>query len=162
LLREAAPALVDAWNGDRAEDVYRVAAAHLGVPLARMAYAELLWVDRLGVYVRAEVAAADDDDGDGGDGQRGGAAAAAAAAGNSSGSPGASTNGGSGSRMSLVRVPFQRPVIDERDARSALTMAAQIAWESERSYVPPVPAVFSDKAVAAAVEAAAAAAAAAN
>jgi hypothetical protein len=136
-LRDAAPALVDAWNGERAEDVYRVAAAHLGVPLARMAYAELLWVDRLGVYVRAEVAA-DDEEGSAAD-----SAAEAAAA--------------EGGEMTLVRVPFQRPVLDERDARSALTMAAQIAWEGERSYVPPVPAVFSEGAVAAALEAAAAA-----
>jgi hypothetical protein len=132
LLRDAAPALVDAWNGERAEDVYRVAAAHLGVPLARMAYAELLWVDRLGVYVRAEVAAADD------------AAAGAEAA-------------TADAEMRLVRVPFQRPVLDERDARSALTMAAQIAWEGERSYTPPVPAVFGADAIAKALEAAAAA-----
>jgi hypothetical protein len=134
LLRDAAPALVDAWNGERAEDVYRVAAAHLGVPLARMAYAELLWVDRLGVYVRAEVSAAADE-------------AAAAAAG------GAAAE----AEMRLVRVPFQRPVLDERDARSALTMAAQIAWEGERSYTPPVPAVFGADAIAKALEAAAAA-----
>jgi hypothetical protein len=136
-IRDAAPALVDAWNGDRAEDVYRVAAAHLGVPLARMAYAELLWVDRLGVYVRAEMAAEE------GEGEASSSEAAATA---------------EGGEMTLVRVPFQRPVLDERDARSALTMAAQIAWEGERSYVPPVPAVFSEGAVAAALEAAAAAA----
>jgi hypothetical protein len=135
-LRDSAPALVDAWNGERAEDVYRVAAAHLGVPLSRMLYAELLWVDRLGVYVRAEVAA---------EGGNGGSS---------------SEDEASASEAALVRVPFQRPVLDERDARSALTMAAQIAWEGERSYVPPLPAVFSEGAVAAAVSAAEAAAAA--
>ena len=34
------------------------------------------------------------------------------------------------------RVSFLRPVADERDARSSLTMMAQLAWERERSYVP--------------------------
>jgi hypothetical protein len=137
-LRDAAPALVDAWNGDRAEDVYRVAAARLGVPLSRMLYAELLWVDRLGVYVQAEVAV------------------------EAGGGGGGAADGATASEPALVRVPFQRPVLDERDARSALTMAAQIAWESERSYVPPVPSIFSEGAVAAAVSAAEAAAAASN
>lgn len=77
-----------------------------------MAYAELLWVDRLGVYVLSELAG-------GGD---------------------ASGNGSGGA--SVVRVPFLRPVLDERDARSAITMAAQLAWESERAYVPAPPALF--------------------
>ena len=66
----------------------------------QMAYAELLWLDRLGMYIRAEVA---------------------------------------GGPPQVVRVPFYRPVLDERDARSVVTMAAQIAWEAERSYVPPLP-----------------------
>lgn len=39
----------------------------------------------------------------------------------------------------VIRVPFLRPVTDERDARSTLTMLAQIAWEQERSYVPVMP-----------------------
>lgn len=43
-----------------------------------MVYAELLWVDRLGMYVRAEVF---------------------------------------GRSATVVRVPFYRPVLDERDAR---------------------------------------------
>jgi hypothetical protein len=73
-----------------------------------MAYAELLWLDRLGMYIRSEVA---------------------------------------GRGPEVVRVPFYRPVLDERDARSVITMAAQIAWEAERSYTPPVP---SDAAAAAA------------
>ena len=30
-------------------------------------------------------------------------------------------------------------VLDERDARSVLTMLAQLAWEQERNYVPVVP-----------------------
>ena len=34
------------------------------------------------------------------------------------------------------RVSFLRPVVDERDARSSLTMMAQLAWEAERHYVP--------------------------
>jgi hypothetical protein len=36
----------------------------------------------------------------------------------------------------VVRVAFLRPVTDERDARSSLTLMAQLAWERERSYVP--------------------------
>lgn len=73
----------------------------------QMSYAELLWVDYLGMYIRAEV--------DGGEPQ-------------------------------VVRVPFYRPVLDERDARSVITMAAQIAWERERAYTPPVPSIFANAA----------------
>lgn len=36
-----------------------------------------------------------------------------------------------------IRIPFSREVLDERDARSSLTMMAQIAWEYERNYNPP-------------------------
>ena len=36
----------------------------------------------------------------------------------------------------VVRVAFLRPVADERDARSSLTLMAQLAWERERNYVP--------------------------
>ena len=36
----------------------------------------------------------------------------------------------------VVRVAFLRPIIDERHARSSLTLMAQLAWERERSYVP--------------------------
>eukprot|EP00250_Pteridium_aquilinum_P003355 c13668_g1_i1 orf=264-1265(-) len=36
-----------------------------------------------------------------------------------------------------VRIPFSREVLDERDARSSLTMMAQISWEYERNYNPP-------------------------
>ena len=39
----------------------------------------------------------------------------------------------------VVRVAFLRPVVDERDARSSLTLMAQLAWERERSYVPVSP-----------------------
>lgn len=70
-----------------------------------MSYAELLWVDHLGMYVRAELA---------------------------------------GAAPQVVRIPFYRPVLDERDARSVITMAAQIAWESERNYTPPLPSIFAD------------------
>ncbi|XRB01265.1 DUF2470 domain-containing protein [Pycnococcus provasolii] len=37
----------------------------------------------------------------------------------------------------IVRVPFERAVNSERDARSMLTMMAQVVWENERQYVPP-------------------------
>eukprot|EP00897_Mesotaenium_endlicherianum_P001221 jgi/Mesen1/1126/ME000123S00294 len=36
-----------------------------------------------------------------------------------------------------VRIPFPRPVTDDRDARSSITMMAQVAWERERHYIPP-------------------------
>lgn len=35
-----------------------------------------------------------------------------------------------------IRIPFTREVTDERDARSSLTIMAQIAWEQERSVTP--------------------------
>lgn len=106
-LRKCAVELISAWNSDRAEDIYRIVSAHMKVPLVEMAYAELLWLDRLGMYIRSEVA---------------------------------------GQPPQVVRVPFYRPVLDERDARSVITMAAQIAWEAERTYVPPLPAIFQDAA----------------
>lgn len=63
-----------------------------------MAWAELLWVDHLGVYLRATAQ--------------------------------------DGSPARDLRVPFVRAVEDEREARSALTMMAQIAWEAQRPYQP--------------------------
>lgn len=39
----------------------------------------------------------------------------------------------------VIRVTFQRPVVDERNAKSALTMLAQLAWERERNYNPVAP-----------------------
>jgi hypothetical protein len=52
-----------------------------------MTYAELLWVDQFGMYVRCEA---------------------------------------SGREPEVVRVPFYRAVLDERDARSVITMASQV------------------------------------
>eukprot|EP00882_Tetradesmus_deserticola_P009223 GHRQ01009727.1.p1 GENE.GHRQ01009727.1~~GHRQ01009727.1.p1 ORF type:complete len:290 (+),score=132.30 GHRQ01009727.1:361-1230(+) len=98
LLRRSASSLISTWNSERAEDIYRIVARQLGVPLIEMLYAELLWVDRLGMYVRAEVL---------------------------------------GRQPAVVRVPFQRAVLDERDARSVVTMASHISWEADKKYVPP-------------------------
>lgn len=100
VLRCSAPDLVKHWNEERAEDIYRIVSHQLHVPLAEMAYVELLWVDRLGMYVRTEVEGKE--------------------------------------QPSVVRVPFYRAVLDERDARSVITMAAQIAWEADRPYNPSV------------------------
>lgn len=97
VLRLSAPELVKHWNEERAEDIYRIVSHQLHVPLSEMLYTELLWVDRLGMYVRTEV---------------------------------------EGKQPAVVRVPFYRAVLDERDARSVITMAAQIAWEAERPYNP--------------------------
>ena len=44
-----------------------------------------------------------------------------------------------GCEPEILRVPFQRQVLDERDARSVLTLLAQFAWEEERHYSPPIP-----------------------
>jgi hypothetical protein len=72
-----------------------------------MLYAELLWIDRLGIYVRSEAL---------------------------------------GRSPAVVRVPFYRPVLDERDARSVLTMGSHITWDMEKAragmaYTPaPIPA----------------------
>lgn len=100
LLRRSATDLINTWNNERAEDIYRIVAGHLGVPLVEMSYAELLWVDRLGMYVRAEVF---------------------------------------GRSATVVRIPFYRAVLDERDARSVVTMASHISWEADKKYTPPVP-----------------------
>lgn len=35
-----------------------------------------------------------------------------------------------------IRIPFRREVVDERDARSSLTILAQLAWEQERNLAP--------------------------
>lgn len=64
--------------------------------------AELLWIDKQGVYLSVLTA--------------------------------------SGDAATVCRVTFHRPVLEERDARSVLTLLAQVAWERERSYVPAVPA----------------------
>ena len=37
------------------------------------------------------------------------------------------------------RLSFTREAQDELDALSLITMVAQVAWENERSYTPPVP-----------------------
>ncbi len=59
----------------------------LGITFEDMSYAELLWVDYLGAYVKAA----------GHDGE-----------------------------ARVLRVPFLRPVADDRDARSVLTMMSQV------------------------------------
>lgn len=40
---------------------------------------------------------------------------------------------------STLRVAFPRVVEDDRDARSIITMTAQLAWERDRNYIPIVP-----------------------
>ena len=43
---------------------------------------------------------------------------------------------GSGEKLETIRVAFDRDVVDERDARSALTMIAQVSWEKDKPYNP--------------------------
>lgn len=44
------------------------------------------------------------------------------------------------------RHSFQREALDELDALSLITMAAQVAWEQERTYVPAMPDVVAQPA----------------
>lgn len=46
---------------------------------------------------------------------------------------------GNNQEDSIARVQFHRPVTDVRDARSVLTLLAQVAWERDRKYVPVPP-----------------------
>lgn len=105
ILRATAAETIATWNSERAEDMYRITSSHLGVNVLEMEYVELLWIDYMGMYVRAEV---------------------------------------TGSEPTVVRVPFYRPVIDDRDVRSVVTMAAQLAWEKDRNYKPPVPSYLAE------------------
>ena len=52
-LRECAAGIVENQNRERTEDVLRIAAFALGVPLERLEGAQLLWLDRLGIYLFA-------------------------------------------------------------------------------------------------------------
>lgn len=96
-LRTCAAGLVQHMNVNRAEDVLRISCDLLGETFDDMFYAELLWVDRAGAYLRA-----------------------------------VSQQG----EARTLRLSFMRQVEDERDARSQLTMLAQLAWEHERSWNP--------------------------
>lgn len=44
------------------------------------------------------------------------------------------------------RFSFPREALDELDALSLITMAAQVAWEQERTYVPTMPDVVAQPA----------------
>jgi putative heme iron utilization protein len=123
-LRRAAPALAAEFNADRAAEVARIAAAAAGVSFDDLSSAELLWVDEAGCYVWASFLGGD----------------------HSPRSPAVVSPSPSSSHSlesvdgACLRVPFPRKALDERDARSALTMLSQLAWEAERQYVPPLPA----------------------
>ena len=52
-LRTKAATLVNNMNTNRLEDVMRISCHALSVPFEDLYYAELLWVDRLGCYVKA-------------------------------------------------------------------------------------------------------------
>lgn len=120
-LRRAAPRLAAEFNADRAAEVARIAAAAAGVGFDDLASAELLWVDEAGCYVWASFL-------------NGGSEA--------SGKPLSAISSASldSADGACLRVRFPRKALDERDARSALTMLSQLAWEAERQYVPPLPA----------------------
>lgn len=42
-------------------------------------------------------------------------------------------------RSEAGRLPFKRQALDDLDVLSLITMAAQEAWEAERSYTPSMP-----------------------
>lgn len=44
-----------------------------------------------------------------------------------------------GSKGEVHRASFMREVTHERDARSVLTMLAQVSWEKDRNYQPTMP-----------------------
>jgi len=119
-LRSAAPKLAAEFNADRAAEVARIAAAAAGVGFDDLASAELLWVDEAGCYVWASFLNGSD----------------------ASGKPLSAISSASldSADGACLRVRFPRKALDERDARSALTMLSQLAWEAERQYVPPLPA----------------------
>ena len=52
-LRAYAAGVVAYQNRERTEDVLRIAGFALGVPLERLEGAQLLWLDRLGIYLFA-------------------------------------------------------------------------------------------------------------
>lgn len=54
-LREAATDLVEQWNTERAEDVLRIAADATGAKFEVLVSAQLLWIDRLGMYIYIQV-----------------------------------------------------------------------------------------------------------
>eukprot|EP01023_Acetabularia_acetabulum_P066646 TRINITY_DN9029_c0_g1_i3.p1 TRINITY_DN9029_c0_g1~~TRINITY_DN9029_c0_g1_i3.p1 ORF type:complete len:310 (+),score=47.70 TRINITY_DN9029_c0_g1_i3:34-963(+) len=99
-LVEIAPVVVEHWNSDRKEEVIQMAAGCMGVLFAEVQEAQLLWVDKMGIYMRIQLY---------------------------------------GRPSEIVRYAFAREVVDDRSVRSALTMAAQLSWEQERSYTPQVP-----------------------
>ena len=124
-LRGAAPVLAAEFNADRAAEVGRIAAAAAGVSFDDLASAELLWVDESGCYVWASFL----------NGQP-----LSSLASSTSSSPSSSSSSLESVDGACLRVRFPRKALDERDARSALTMLSQLAWEAERQYVPPLPA----------------------
>ena len=111
-LRAGAAALVAEFNTSRPDEVARIAALAAGCALDDLAAAELLWVDEAGAFAWLARAGTEEERTE------------------TAGSPG-----------EVVRVRFARRVIDDRDARSSLTMLSQLAWELERGYVPVMQAV---------------------
>lgn len=96
-LRSFAGSLVKSMNADRLEDVYRISSQKLEREIDDIYFAELVWIDKKGIYLKAS---------------------------------------GNDGLVETLRVPFERDVEDERDARSALTMMSQVAWEKNKPYTP--------------------------
>ncbi|CAI5510371.1 unnamed protein product [Closterium sp. Naga37s-1] len=109
-LREVAAGIVADFNREHWQDLRRFPAAFAALPDLQVDDASLIWVDRLGFDLRVLARPA---------------------------MPGAAAAADFPARVMDVRVSFAREVGEEREARSALTMMAQVAWERERSFGSP-------------------------
>eukprot|EP00475_Leptophrys_vorax_P035957 TRINITY_DN59971_c0_g1_i1.p1 TRINITY_DN59971_c0_g1~~TRINITY_DN59971_c0_g1_i1.p1 ORF type:complete len:367 (-),score=4.04 TRINITY_DN59971_c0_g1_i1:183-1283(-) len=107
-LREVAAGIVADFNREHWQDLRRFPQAFAGMDV-HVEDASMTWVDRLGFDLRVLARPA----------TRSLAAAADLP-----------------TRVMELRVPFPREVGEEREARSAITMMAQVAWEKERSFAP--------------------------
>eukprot|EP00271_Cylindrocystis_brebissonii_P017237 TRINITY_DN4399_c0_g2_i1.p1 TRINITY_DN4399_c0_g2~~TRINITY_DN4399_c0_g2_i1.p1 ORF type:complete len:423 (-),score=64.08 TRINITY_DN4399_c0_g2_i1:369-1637(-) len=114
-LRECAGKIVEDMNREHWEDIRLMCEIFAGV-VEKVEEASMIWVDRFGFDLRVLTE---------GTGY------------NSDGSPNL--------LLRDIRVPFTRALVtDERDARSSLTMMAQMAWEAKRKYIPPTNILLSE------------------
>ncbi|GJP52656.1 hypothetical protein CLOM_g11754 [Closterium sp. NIES-68] len=110
-LREVAAGIVADFNREHWQDLRRFPAAFAALPDLQVDDASLIWIDRLGFDLRVLARPA---------------------------MPGSAAAADFPARVMDVRVPFAGEVSEEREARSALTMMAQVAWEKERSFATPI------------------------
>lgn len=105
-LREVASGIVSDFNREHWQDLRRFPTAFQGLDM-HVEDASMIWVDKLGFDLRVLA--------------RPVTVSLAAAA-------------DLPTSVMDLRIPFPREVTEEREARSAITMMAQVAWEKERSF----------------------------